>query len=55
MYINEYNVDEPATNYTVASGWTPVTEVKYDDKLIKTDTGWDLIASVVGVPSYTAG
>ena len=55
MYINEYNVSEPATNYPVASGWSPVTEVKYDDKLIKTDTGWDLIASVVGVPSYTAG
>jgi hypothetical protein len=55
MYINEYNVDEPATNYPVASGWAPVTEVKYDDKLIKTDTGWDLIASVVGVPTYTAG
>ena len=55
MYINEYNVSEPATNYPVASGWAPVTEVKYDDKLIKTDTGWDLIASVVGVPSYTAG
>jgi len=55
MYINDYNVDEPATNYPVASGWAPVTEVKYDDKLIKTDTGWDLIASVVGVPSYTAG
>ena len=55
MYINEYNVDEPATNYPVASGWSPVTEVKYDDKLIKTDSGWDKIESVVGVPSYTAG
>ena len=51
MWINEYNVSEPATNYPVAAGWAPVTEVKYDDKLIKTDTGWDLIASVVGVPS----
>ena len=55
MYINEYNVAEPATNYPVASGWSPVTEVKYDDKLIKTDAGWDKIESVVGVPSYTAG
>ena len=55
MYINEYNVDDPATNYPVASGWAPVTEVKYDDKLIKTDSGWDKIESVVGVPSYTAG
>ena len=55
MWINEYNVSEPATNYPVASGWSPVTEVKYDDKLIKTDTGWDKIESVVGVPSYSAG
>jgi len=55
MWINDYNVSEPSTNYPVASGWAPVTEVKYDDKLIKTDTGWDKIDSVTGVPSYTAG
>ena len=55
MWINRYNIDDPTTDYPVASGWAPVTEVKYDDKLIKTDTGWNKIESVVGLGTYTSG
>ena len=55
LWINNYSIDEPATTFPVAAGWEPVTEVKFDDKLIKTETGWDKIESLVGIGVYTSG
>ena len=54
MYINNYNSEEPATVYPI-TGWGSVTNIKFDDKLIKTDTDWDRIEGAVGTSSYTKG
>ena len=45
MYINDFNPAEPNTVYPVAEygDWGMVTEVKYNDKLIKVAGGWDKI------------
>ena len=42
MYINNYNVDEPDTAYPV-TGWGTVATIKYNDRIIKTDSDWDVL------------
>ena len=42
MYINNYNVDEPDTEYPV-TGWGTVATIKYNDRIIKTDADWDVL------------
>jgi hypothetical protein len=45
LYINDFNPAEPNKVYPVAEygDWGMVTEVKYNDKLIKVAGGWDRI------------
>ena len=42
MYINNYNADEPDTEYPV-TGWGTVATIKFNDRIIKTDTDWDVL------------
>ena len=42
MWINKYNPEFPNKYYTV-TGWGSLTGVKFDDRLVKTETDWDRI------------
>ena len=53
MYINNYNVAEPDTEYPV-TGWGTVATISYNDRIIKTDTDWDVLpASSSTSDTYT--
>ena len=54
MYVNNYNEAEPDTSYPV-TGWGSITSVTYADRVIKTDTDWDIlpVSGGGGVPTDT--
>jgi len=54
MYVNDYNELEPDTSYPV-TGWGSITSVVYADRVIRTDTDWNILPASGGgsVPTDT--
>ena len=42
MYVNNYNEAEPETSYPV-TGWGSITSIVYADRVIRTDTDWEIL------------